>query len=213
VKALTFDCWGTLVDWEAGARDFVGGLLARPTTSDIERPSLEAWMERWQRIRRQMLRPYRPWREILLRSYDASMQFFALEAFVDDAPALARHLEALEPRPEARAALRKLAKKYRLAILANPDRDTLAQTLGRLQAPFSSVVTAEDVKAYKPDPKPFALALERLGLPAAEVMHVAASAEEDAQPARAAGMRTALVGGSGDADLVVASLEDLARSV
>jgi 2-haloalkanoic acid dehalogenase type II len=212
VKALTFDCWGALVDWEGGTREFVAQLLARPSTSEVERPSVDAWMARWQRIRRQMARPYRPWREMFLRSYDASMQFFGLEAFVDDAPALARHVASLEPRPDAKVVLRKLAKRYRLAIVANPDRDTLSDAMGRLQAPFSSLVTAEDVKAYKPDGKPFALALERLGLPPSEVLHVSASVEEDVVPARAAGMRTALLG-AGEADYVVSTLEELAAQV
>jgi 2-haloalkanoic acid dehalogenase type II len=210
MKALTFDGWGSLVDWEAGTRAFVGALLQRPYTSGVARPSVDEWMGRWLRIRRQMLRPYRPWRELLVRSYDATMQLFGIEAFVDDGPSLARHLVALEPRPEAKALLRKLAKKYRLALVSNPDRDALAETLGRLQAPFSSVVTAEDVKAYKPEAKIFALALERLGLPAGEVMHVSASVEEDVTAARAAGIKTVLIG-SGEADLVVSSLEDLSQ--
>jgi 2-haloacid dehalogenase len=209
VKALTFDGWGALVDWEAGVRAFVGELLARPKTSEVQRPTVDEWMGRWQRVRRQMLRPYRPWRDVLGRSYDATMQLFSLEAFVDEGPALARRVAQLEPRAGAPSVLRKLAKKYRLALVANPDREALAETLGRLQAPFSSVVTAEDVKAYKPEPRLFALALERLGLPAGEVTHVATSEDEDARPARALGMRTVLVGASGDADLVVPSLEAL----
>jgi 2-haloacid dehalogenase len=213
VRAISFDGWGTLVDWQAGAQSFIAALLSRPHTSDVPRPPVDEWMARWQRIRRQMLKPYRPWRELLVRSYDATMQFFALEAFVDDGPSLVRHLASLEPRPGARAALRLLARKYRLAIVSNVDRETLAEVMGRIQAPFSSVVTAEDVQAYKPDGKIFQLALERLGLPGEEVMHVASAFDEDVQPARAAGLRTALVGGSGDADLVVGSLEELAEAV
>jgi 2-haloacid dehalogenase len=194
MKAFTFDGWGALVDWRAGAEAFVGALLQRPHTSDVRRPPVEEWMARWERIRARMLQPYRPWRELLTRSYDATMQHFGLEAFVDDGPALVRHLAAMPPRAEARPALRKLAKKARLAIVSNVDRDTLAEVMGRIQAPFSSVVTAEDVKAYKPDGRIFRLALERLGLPADEVMHVAADLAEDVEPARAAGMKTALMG-------------------
>jgi 2-haloacid dehalogenase len=207
VKALTFDGWGTLVDWQAGAQEFVAGLLSRPHTSDVRRPPVDEWLARWQRIRHKMLAPYRPWRELLMRSYDATMQHFGLEAFVDDGPALVRHLQAMEPRTDARASLRKLAKKYRLALVSNPDRETLAEVMGRIQAPLSSVVTAEDVKAYKPDGRIFRLALERLGLPAGEVMHVAADAAEDVEPARAVGMRAALLGSD------FASLEELASTV
>ncbi len=212
VKAVTFDCYGSLVDWEAGVRDFVARLLSRPTTNPAARPSPDDWMVKWQRIRRQLLRPYRPWRELLVRSYDATMQQLDLEAFVDEGPALARHLASLEPRPEARAILKRLAKKYRLALVANPDHESLAQCVGRLQAPFSSVVTADEVKAYKPDPKLFSLLLERLRLAASEVLHVAVSVEEELVPARSLGIQTALIGvASSDADLTAPSLSALAE--
>ena len=111
MKALTFDCHGSLVDWETGVREFVAALLERPATSQIARPEIDDWLAKWRLIRHQMLRPYRPWRELLVRSYDSTMQFFGMEAFVDDGPTLARMVAALDPRADAKLALRKLAKK------------------------------------------------------------------------------------------------------
>ena len=74
------------------------------------------------------------------------------------APGLARSIAEWKPFADTRRALRRLARRYRLAIVSNIDSDLLADTVGRLQAPFSCLVTAEDARAYKPDPKPLELA-------------------------------------------------------
>jgi 2-haloacid dehalogenase len=213
VKALSFDCYGALIDWQAGVRAFVAARLARPSPSTVARPPVDEWLARWHQIRGQMREPYRPWRELVATSCAATMKWFGLEAFADDGPLMVRHIAGLEPRPEAPAVLRQLGRGHRLALVANPDRDALAEAMGRLQAPFSSVVTAEDVCAYKPDPKLFELMLERLRLPPNEVLHIATSAEEDAAPARAVGMRTALVAADGEADLHFSSLAELGSAV
>ena len=226
LKAITFDCYGTLIDWEAGIAAYVAPLLARAAPSRREqgeaRPSVTpaAWVERWERIQFQMLRPYRPYREILQRSFDATMQYFGLEAFVDDGPGLARAVGDWMPFADTTRALRRLAKRYRLAIISNIDRDLLAATMGHLQAPFSSLVTAEDARAYKPDPAPFKLALERLGLPPGEILHAGFGWRYDLAPAQALGMRTAFVNRSGGSapegappDLSVPSVESLADTL
>src|SRR5207244_2277525 len=70
-------------------------------------------------------------------------------------------------------------------------------TVGRLQAPFSSLVTAEDARAYKPDPRPFELALTRLAIPPGEILHAAFGWRYDLGPARAAGMHSAFATRSG----------------
>src|SRR5258706_14767989 len=221
LRAVTFDCYGTLVDWEAGLRDYVAPRLARPH-SDGARPQVtpEEWVARWERIQFQMLRPWRPYREILARSYEATMQYFGLEAFVDDGPGLARSVEEWLPFPDTTRALKRLARRYRLAIISNIDRDLLAATVGRLQAPVSSLVTAEDARAYQPDRRPFELALERLAMPAGEILHAAFGWRYDLAPARAVGMRSAFVNRSGaprpggdDPDFEVPSLDALADTL
>jgi 2-haloalkanoic acid dehalogenase type II len=223
LRAITFDCYGTLIDWEAGIRAYVAPILGRAAPSrreqDEARPHVtpEEWVERWERIQFAMLKPWRPYREILARSYDATMQHFGLEAFVDDGPGLARSLQEWRPFPDTTRALRRLARRYRIAIVSNIDRDLLAATVGHLQAPFSSLVTAEDARAYKPDPKPLALALERLSLQPHEVLHAGFGWRYDLAPARALGMRTAFINRSGGPspegqppDVEVPSVEALA---
>jgi 2-haloalkanoic acid dehalogenase type II len=226
IQAITFDCYGTLVDWEAGIRGYVAPLLARATPSRQDqadrRPVVtpDAWLERWERIQFQMLKPWRPYREILLRSYDATMQHFGLEAFVDDAPGLVRSVHDWLPFADSSRALKRLARRYRIAIVSNIDNDLLAATVGRLQAPFSSLVTAEDARAYKPDPAIFRLACERLGLPPDQILHAAFGWRYDLGTARKVGMRTCFVNrGSGPVpdieppDLVVSSVEALADTL
>jgi 2-haloalkanoic acid dehalogenase type II len=187
IKAITFDCYGTLIDWEKGIRDYVTPILAR------SRITPEEWLERWEKIQFQMLTPYRPYREILARSYDATMQHFGIEAFVDAGPGLARALGDWPPFPDTTRALKRLARKYRLAIVSNIDRDLLADTVGHLQAPFSCLVTAEEARAYKPDPRVLQLALERLGLPAPSVLHAGFGWKYDLAPARRLGMGACFV--------------------
>jgi 2-haloacid dehalogenase len=215
LRAISFDCYGSLIDAEAGVRAFVEPVLRR-VTSDAARPrvSFEAWLVRWKRIHAAMLRPWRPYRELLQRSFDAAMQHFGLEAFVDDGPGLARSVASWPAFPDTTRALRRLAKRHRLAILANTDSDLLAGSVGQLLAPFSSLLTAEDARAYKPDPAPFQLLIARLGFAAGEILHVAASETEDLAPARALGLRTAKIAAdaaaSDAADLSVASVAALA---
>jgi len=213
IAAVTFDCYGTLIDWEAGVRDYVAPILARSSQRDV---TPEKWVERWERIQFQMLKPYRPYREILQRSYDATMQYFGMEAFVDAGAGLARSIAEWQPFADTRRALRRLAKRYRLAIVSNIDTELLADSVGQLQAPFSCLVTAEDARAYKPDPKPLELAIARLAVEPGAILHAAFGWKYDLAPARALGMRTCFVNRGGvhvdePRDVEVPSLDALAE--
>jgi 2-haloalkanoic acid dehalogenase type II len=216
IAAITFDCYGTLIDWEAGVRAYVTPILERSAQRGGVTP--DEWLARWERIQFQMLRPYRPYREILQRSYDATMQHFGLEAFVDAGAGLARSVAEWQPFPDTRRALRRLARRYRLAIVSNIDHDLLADSVGQMQAPFSCLVTAEDARAYKPDPRPLQLAIERLAVPPEAILHAAFGWKYDLAPARALGMRTCFLNRGGvqvdePRDLEVASLDALADTL
>jgi len=90
-----------------------------------------------------------------------------------------------EPFPDVNPALIRLSRRYKLAIISNIDRHLLGRSLQRLAVRFDALITAEDVRAYKPNPEIFRQALTRLACPAQEVIHVAFGPEYDLQPAHA----------------------------
>ncbi|MGE5205158.1 MAG: HAD-IA family hydrolase, partial [Chlamydiota bacterium] len=107
-------------------------------------------------------------------------------------------------------ALQKLHARYRLAIISNTDDDLFAATARHLQVKFDQVVTAEQARAYKPALAPFHLALERLGLPKEQVLHVGQSVYHDVVPAKSLGLATVLVRRRGfGATRVIAEKPDL----
>jgi 2-haloacid dehalogenase len=214
IAAITFDCYGTLIDWEAGIKAYVAPHLQRAAGGRI---TLDQWLVRWEQIQFDLLKPYRPYREILVESFERTMRAFELEVFADGGPGLVTSLGDWPPFADTVSSLRRLARRRRLGIVSNIDQALIAQTLGHLGAPLSMVVTAEEAGAYKPDAAPFRLALERLKLPPSSVIHAGFGWRYDLAPARALGMRTCWVNrgggpqpGGDPPDLVVPSLAALA---
>jgi phosphoglycolate phosphatase-like HAD superfamily hydrolase len=194
-----------LVDEEGAVREYVTSVLGRPVPSDAPRPTPEAWLAEFRG--RLDGNPARPYAERLAEAYDAAMRRFALEIFADDAPGLIRAVALAPVAPEATRTLRRLAKRFRLALVTVLDAELLAEPLGRLQAPFSSVVSGDDAR----DGDPLRLALARLGLPPPSVLY---AGHRQAEAAQRMGVRTALIGNSsGTADLVVPTLAALAQAL
>ncbi len=217
IRAVTFDCYGTLIDWEKGIRAYVEPHLTRAAGGRI---SLDQWIARWELIQFDLLSPYRPYREILAESFDRTMRAFELEVFADGGPGLVTSLAEWPPFPDTVKALRRIARNRRIALITNMDNALLAQTLGLLLAPFSALITAEDAQAYKPSPAPFRLALARLGIEPSQILHAGFGWKYDIGPARDAGMHTCFINRSGGPrpagqppDLEVPSLAALADAL
>ena len=216
IDAVTFDVYGTLIDWEAGIRAFVAPHLAREAP---HAPPLDEWMRRWEPIQFALLTPYKPYAEVLVRSFEETNTSFALPSFADGSTGMVRALAEWPPFPDTIAALRRIGRRRRLGVISNIDRALLAQTLGTLLAPITMIATAEDVHLYKPDEAPFRLAIERLGIAPARVLHAAFGWRYDLAPARALGLRTCWVNRgssplpaeSAQPDLEVPSLAALAE--
>lgn len=221
VGALTFDCYGTLVDWESGlARDLRAGLAIESQRSDEE---LLAWYAEAES--ESEAPPFRPYAEVLRLALARVAR--RAGAAVRDPEALVRGLPRWPPFPDTREALRALGRRYRLCVVSNVDRALFEGTRALLGARFDEIVTAEDVRSYKPAPAHFAEALRRLALPVERVVHVAQSLHHDVAPARALGLRTVWIdrrGGRGGGatpapadrvvpDLRFASLAELAARV
>ena len=181
---LSFDCYGTLIDWQSGVIGAFRDLTPRGE-ADVAQIFLV-----WERIQWEKLRaPYVPYAEILRSSFRATMETLGhpCRAYAEDA--FADSLARWEPFPDVNPALVQLARRYKLAIISNIDLQLLGGSLRRLTVRFDALITAEDARAYKPDPAIFQLALRRMDCAPQDVAHVAFGADYDLQPASSLGFR------------------------
>lgn len=194
VKAVTFDCYGTLVDWEGGLGTFLYDLARRAGDHDPG-PGREL-RARWEEIQFELVRgPYRSYYDILVDSLRTWVGERGYRWNEKDGEALERAMQSWQPFPDTvPALLRAKAAGLRLAIVSNTDRHIIEQTLRQL-APveFDEVVVAEDVRAYKPDKAPFDRVLQVLDAAPTEVLHVAFGFKYDIAAAQRKGMPTAWV--------------------
>jgi 2-haloacid dehalogenase len=192
-RLATFDCYGTLVDWEGGAAGFLYDLALRE--GEREPPPGRDLRERWEAIQFELLRgEYVPYREVLAQSLRIWMGERGYEWREHEGEALLRSMRSWQPFPDTRPALLAArAAGAQLAIVSNTDRDIIEHTLRQIGVPFDAVVTAEDARAYKPSDPVFDYALERLETPPADILHVAFGFKYDIGPANRHGMGTAWV--------------------
>ena len=188
---LTFDCYGTLIDWETGLKACFREILAGKRSSI----SVEQFVADWEEIQFGMIQgPYRPYKEILAESLLETLKKHRLPAALSDSNRLPAALPAWLPFPEVNPVLRELKKRgFRLAIISNIDDDLLSQTVKHFSVTFDRLLTAEQARAYKPSEAVFRYALEQLRCPPQQIAHVAFGARYDLAPARKVGFRTIFV--------------------
>jgi 2-haloacid dehalogenase len=183
--ALTFDCYGTLIDWEtgilAGLRASLAGL--RPPPSDDE------LLERYARAEAALeAGPYLRYREVLARGLADVCRAYGVEPTDAAADAFGGSVPDWPAFPDSAAALARLKTRFRLGVITNCDEDLFAGSKRRLGIEFDWIVTAESVGSYKPNPRNFTIALERIGVPGERVLHVAQSLFHDHVPAGRLGL-------------------------
>src|SRR5438094_606333 len=193
IRVATFDCYGTLVDWEGGVAAFLYDLALRQGDARLESGRL--LRDRWEALQFEIIRgDYRPYHEVLAESLRRWVTERGYPWDPAEGEALARSMRSWQPFPDTRPALRRAREAgLRLVIVSNTDRDILEHSLRQLELPFDDFVTAEDAGAYKPSQLVFEHALERVGEPPEEILHVAFGFKYDIGPAARAGMRTAWV--------------------
>lgn len=195
VRAITFDCYGTLIDWEGGILRAIRPILAvhgvRTDDAEILRryAQFEAEEERGE---------YRPYRDVLAGVMNRFAARFGLVLADRERDRLAESIARWEPFSDSVSALRRLAARYRLVICSNIDDDLFEASATRLghteDSPlFERVVTAQYCRSYKPDPRHFRVALALLDLAPGRVLHAAQSLYHDIPVAKAMGMPTAWV--------------------
>ncbi len=220
-EILTFDCYGTLIDWESGILPVLRSILAAHSKKVDDATLLQLYGDFEQRAET----PYQPYRDVLasvVRQFGEQLGFTPTK---QEEQSLPNSLAQWPPWPDTVAALRDLKKRYRLAILSNVDDDLFAATRPKLEVEFDEVITAQQAEAYKPSLKIFELALQRINTPKDRVLHVGQSIYHDVIPAQNLGLSTvwvnrpstrpgvgAVKSANANPDLTVSSLAELAKA-
>lgn len=189
--ALSFDCYGTLIDWEAGILGVLRPWAAREGVVASDEELLGAFGRH--ESAEEAAGPATRYPEILRRTMRGVGLDLGGDVTDEDAARLGESVPDWPAFGDSSAALADLARRYRLIILSNVDRASFRASNDRLGVTFDAIVTAEDVGSYKPDPRNFAALLEtvgRMGIAPGRLLHVAQSLYHDHVPARAAGLPT-----------------------
>ena len=197
-RILTFDCYGTLIDWETGIVDALRPWLARHGAA-IGRETLLAAFARHESAQ-QAATPAMRYPELLACVLRRMGEELGLPVSDAEAEAFGASVGDWPAFPDSAAALAHLAGHYRLVVLSNVDRASFARSAARLGDPFDAVFTAEEIGSYKPDPRNFAFMLDRLaaaGWARGDILHTAQSLFHDIRPAKAAGLATCWIDRSG----------------
>ena len=187
---LTFDCYGTLINWEAGLLPVLRRILSKHGKQLDDATLLKLYGD-FELLSEQP--PFHPYCEVLqsvVRRFGAELGFVPTEVELRSLP---ESLPSWQPWPDSVAGLHALKSRFRLAILSNVDDDLFAATRPRLEVEFDEVITAQQAQAYKPSRKVFELALSRIKTPAERIVHVGQSIYHDVIPAQALGLATVWV--------------------
>ncbi|MEE9299686.1 MAG: haloacid dehalogenase type II [Alphaproteobacteria bacterium] len=188
-RALTFDCYGTLIDWERGILEVLRAWAERHGVTSSGPQLLETYGS--VEVRLQQAEPTKRYRELLYEVQLELADHFNVSRDPSDAKAFSDSIHDWPPFPDSPAALAYLKLHYRLVILSNVDRRSFRSSNEKLGVEFDLIVTAEDVGSYKPNPGHFIEAFGRLkamGIGKDQILHLAQSLYHDIRPANALGL-------------------------
>jgi 2-haloacid dehalogenase len=190
IELMSFDCYGTLIDWERGIIAALRSILQAHGKSLDDRAILKLFGEIEHPEQEGAFKTYRQVLQNVVRRFSERLGFTASDA---DIRALPDSLANWRPFPDTVQALTRLGARYRLMIISNTDDDLFAATARHLNVRFADVITAQQAGAYKPSHKIFELAFDRVGTPPERWLHAGQSAYHDVIPAKELGLVTALV--------------------
>ncbi|MEV4320319.1 haloacid dehalogenase type II [Actinocrispum sp. NPDC049592] len=172
-RLITFDTYGTLIDWDSGLRAYIGKFLAAKGA----RLDVRTFYERWYygHALPAVSGPFKIYRRLLEHTMAAALAEVGVPADPKELSALGDVMAEAEPFADAVAVLNELRHHVPLATISNSQRDIIQSSAKKLGDPFTYVFTGEVVEAYKPDPALFELVLDRAGVQPHEAVHVAQS--------------------------------------
>lgn len=181
---LTFDCYGTLVDFDldSAALEILEGRL-----EGVDTPR---FLREYEQIRfEEVLGDYRPYRAVLRESLERAMTQFGLDYRAEDGDALVAAVPTFGPFPDVPPVLEHLRQHCKLVIISNTEDDLIAHNVRNIGMPFDHVITAEQARAYKPALEAFEYMMGVLGCRENEIVHVAQGFNYDIMPAAKLGWR------------------------
>ncbi len=191
---LTFDCYGTLIDWESGLYAALGPLLVRAEVTAARDAVLATFAER--EASQQAATPDMPYAALLTEVHGQLARHWGVAVSDEESRRFGASVGDWPAFPDTVAALQTLKRHFRLVILSNVDRDSFRGSNQRLGVTFDAIHTAQDIGSYKPDPRNFRYLLDRLaedGVAPGRVLHVAQSLFHDHAPANAVGLASAWI--------------------
>jgi 2-haloalkanoic acid dehalogenase type II len=194
-KVLTFDCYGTLIDWETGILNGLAPLAARVRPAMPPDQLLEQFAQH--ESDQQQQTPAMLYSQLLSVVYRRLANAWAIAATDEEANSFGASIADWPAFPDSAEALQYLGQYYKLVILSNVDRRSFRASNVRLKVSFGAIFTAEDIGSYKPDDRNFAYLLAQLqqdyGFGKAAILHVAQSLFHDHAPANRAGLASAWI--------------------
>ncbi len=192
---LTFDCYGTLIDWADGISTALQPILR---TYDVELDDTDLFRHYGEFERDVEAGPYVAYREVLRRVVRRFGDRFGFTPTNAELERFADSVGDWPPFPDTNEALRRLREHFRLAVVSNVDDDLFHDTARHFDVEFDDVITGEQVRAYKPALDHFETAFTRLGVPPNRLLHVAQSVYHDVNPAGRLGLSCVWVRRYGD---------------
>jgi 2-haloacid dehalogenase len=189
-RILTFDCYGTLIDWESGIFAALRPILSAHKKTLSDSALLRLYSELEATAEGREFRPYREILQSVVYGFGKRLEFTPTPAQLTSLP---DSLASWQPFPDTVAALRKLKTRYQLGIISNVDDDLFTPTAKKLEVKFDHLITAQQARAYKPSLKIFKLAQERIGIAPEQWLHVAQSVFHDVVPAKSLRITTVWV--------------------
>jgi 2-haloacid dehalogenase len=187
---ISFDCYGTLIDWESGLLPALRGVLAGHGQSLPDAAILELYGEFEAQAEAGPYQSYRKVLESVVRQFGERCGF---RPSLAELRSLHESVPSWPPFTDTVAALQKLQNRYQVAVISNIDDDLFAETRRHLGVEFAGVITAQQARSYKPALNNFQLALRTLGISPERLLHAAQSIYHDVLPAQALGISTVWV--------------------
>jgi 2-haloacid dehalogenase len=194
-KVMTFDCYGTLIDWESGIYNALSALAAKSARA-IARDQMMESFARHESAQEEET-PAMPYSQLLSVVHRRLAKEWRVPATNEESNVFGASIPDWPEFPDSVDALRYLKQHYKLVILSNVDRISFRSSNSRLKVAFDAVYTAQDIESYKPSPRNFEYMLGRLkedfGLEKRDILHTAQSLFHDHAPAKNIGLASAWI--------------------